>query len=220
VISRPLWPQLAALLMLIIPVASSMAAEDRFSEELLAIQQSWDVVNYETPLDGRTSGFESLQARTHDLAVRYPARAEAKVWEGIVLSSLAGTKGGLGALSSAKKARDSLEAAIAMDPAVLNGSAYTTLGVLHYKVPGFPLGFGDKKKADQLLRQALARNPDGIDPNYFYSEFLFEQGKASGALAAARKAAAAPPRPGRPVGDKGRHAEVDALIAKIEGKLR
>ena len=219
-ISRTLWPRFAAMLLLVLPVASSIAGEDRFSEELLAIQQSWDTVNYETAPAARASGFESLQARTHDLATRYPARAEARVWEGIVLSSLAGTKSGLGALSSAKKARDSLEAAIAMDPAVLNGSAYTTLGVLHYKVPGFPLGFGDKKKADQLLRQALARNPEGIDPNYFYAEFLYEQGKPAEALAAARKAAAAPPRPGRPAGDKGRHAEVEALIAKIEAKSR
>ena len=36
------------------------------------------------------------------------------------------------------------------------GSAYTSLGTLYFKVPGWPVGFGDEEKAEELLRKALA----------------------------------------------------------------
>ena len=83
-----------------------------------------------------------------------------RVWLGIVQSSHAGAKGGLGALGLAKKARASLESALALDPKALDGSAYTSLGTLYYKVPGFPLGFGNKDKAQEFLRNVLAANRD------------------------------------------------------------
>ena len=35
----------------------------------------------------------------------------------------------------------------------------SSLGVLYYKVPGWPIGFGDKDKARDLLQKALAVNP-------------------------------------------------------------
>ena len=48
-------------------------------------------------------------------------------------------------------------------------------------------------KAGKLLKQALELNPNGIDPNYFYGEFLFEQGKYGEALKYLDKAAKAAP---------------------------
>jgi Tfp pilus assembly protein PilF len=86
-------------------------------------------------------------------------------------------------------------------------------------VPGFPLGFGDHDKARELLKKALALNPNGIDPNYFYADFLYEQGEYAQALQYLDKAAKAPPRPGREVADKGRHAEIAALQAKVKAKM-
>ena len=134
-------------------------------------------------------------------------------------SSYAGAKGGLGALSLCKEARGNLEAALKINPKALDGSAYTSLGTLYYKVPGFPLGFGDHDKAGKLLTKALELNPNGIDPNYFYGEFLFEQGKYGEALKYLDKAARAAPRPGRESADKGRHAEINALTAKVKAKM-
>jgi hypothetical protein len=57
---------------------------------------------------------------------------------------------------------------MAIDPRALQGSAYTSLGSLYYQVPGWPIGFGDDKRAEAMLLKALEINPDGIDPNYFY----------------------------------------------------
>jgi len=158
----------------------------------------------------------ALSERAGAFAEANPARAEPLVWQGIVLSSYAGAKGGLGALKLAKRSRAALEAAIRIDPTVLDGSAYTSLGALYFKVPGFPLGFGDDAKAREYFERALAINPDGIDPNFFYGEFLFEQGEHAQALEHLQKALQAPARPGRERADAGRRGEIEALIAKID----
>jgi tetratricopeptide (TPR) repeat protein len=193
--------------------------DDAFAKELLAIQQAWAHANYEVPAgDARVQAFERLEQRAEAFTQRNPGRAEALIWEGIVESSYAGAKGGLGALSLAKEARGNLEAALKIDPKALDGSAYTSLGTLYFKVPGFPIGFGDKEKAAKLLQQALALNPDGIDPNYFYAEFLSDQGREAEALKFLQKAARAPARPGRELADKGRQAEIATLMAKVQAK--
>jgi len=211
---------LVATLFAVVLAGPAFADDAAFNAELLSIQQAWAKVNYETPAgDARAQAFEALEKRAEKFTQQNPARAEALIWEGIVESSYAGAKGGLGALSLAKEARGNLEAALKINPKALDGSAYTSLGTLYYKVPGFPLGFGDHDKAGKLLKQALALNPNGIDPNYFYGEFLFEQGKYGEALKYLDKAATAAPRPGRESADKGRHAEINALTAKVKAKM-
>ena len=87
------------------------------------------------------------------------------------------------------------------------------------KVPGFPLGFGDDDKARTLLKQALELNPGGIDPNYFYGEFLLEQKEYEAARTALLKAKNAPLRPDRPLADEGRQREVAALLEEVNRKL-
>ncbi|MNY67214.1 Tetratricopeptide repeat protein [compost metagenome] len=82
-------------------------------------------------------------------------------------------------------------------------------------MPGWPVGFGDDEKAEQLLKQALAINPNGIDPNYFYGDFLLDQGRKDEARAYLDKALAAPSRPGREVADEGRRGEIRERLAKL-----
>jgi len=103
---------------------------------------------------------------------------------------------------------------------VLGGSAYTSLGSLYYQVPGWPIGFGDDKKAQEYLKKALAVNPDGIDANYFYGDYLFRKGEYAEAARWLNKAMQAPPRPGRKVADEGRRREIDELLDKIAAKRK
>ncbi|HEX5648026.1 MAG TPA: hypothetical protein VFX69_00090 [Steroidobacteraceae bacterium] len=195
-------------------------AEPAFDAELLAIQQAWARANYETPAgDARVSAFDVLEKRAEKFTHEHPDRPEALIWEGIIESSYAGAKGGLGALSLCKEAKGNLEAALELDPKALDGSAYTSLGTLYFKVPGFPLGFGDDGKAEKLLKKALELNPTGIDPNYFYAEYLAGQHRYQEALQYLDKAAKAPPRAGRESADKGRRGEIATLRQKVQAKL-
>jgi tetratricopeptide (TPR) repeat protein len=210
----------AALLAAVCAAQAAPVADPAFDTELQSIQQAWARVNYDTSTgDARVQAFDALEKRAETFTHQHPSRPEALIWEGIIESSYAGAKGGLGALSLCKEARGNLEAALKLDPAALDGSAYTSLGTLYYKVPGFPLGFGDDKKAGALLQQALKLNPDGIDPNYFYAEYLFEQGDYAKSLQYLDRAAHAAPRPGRELADKGRRGEIAALAAKVKAKM-
>jgi Tfp pilus assembly protein PilF len=93
------------------------------------------------------------------------------------------------------------------DDAALNGDVYTTLGTLYYKVPGWPIGFGDDKKARDYLERGLALQPTGIDQNYFYGDFLLKLGDKASARIYLTKALNAPPRPGLEEADAGRRRQ-------------
>ena len=207
-----------ALLASLSSAAAPGAAAAEFETELLAIQTSWADANYAPDGEAREAAFDNLEAQAAAFSARYPGRAEPLIWEGIVLSTSAGVKGGLGALGLAKESRARLHAALKIDPAALQGSAYTSLGTLYHKVPGFPVGFGSDKKARELLEKALTINPAGIDSNYFYGEFLFDEGEYVTARQHLETALQAAPRPNRLSADEGRRREIRALMAKIPAR--
>jgi tetratricopeptide (TPR) repeat protein len=198
--------------------AGTPAAAVGVEDQVAAIAHQWDVVQYKTPSADQEDGFARLAELAHEVSVGNPGRAEPLVWEAIILSSEAGAKGGLGALRLVKQARSLLEAAEGIDPRVLDGSVYTTLGSLYYQVPGWPVGFGDKKKARRYLEKAIALDPQGLDANYFYGDFLYHQGEYRAAADALERALKAAPRPGREIADQGRRDEVRHLLLQARDK--
>lgn len=204
-----------ALLAGALPLTVRAAPVDDAVAEL---QHDWEVIRYQAPAAEREKRFEALSAKAHKVSESFPGRAEPLVWEGIIVSSVAGEKGGLGALGLVKQAKALYESAIAINGDALDGSAYNSLGVLYYKVPGWPVGFGDKAKAKELLQKALALNPKGIDPNFFYGEYLVEIKQPDQAVAYLDKALQAPARPGRQIADTGRKEEARALLEKIKAR--
>ncbi|MDN4588288.1 hypothetical protein DBA29_07200 [Xenophilus aerolatus] len=204
-----------ALLASALPLTVRAAPVDDAVAEL---QHDWEVIRYQTPSAEREKRFEALSAKAHKVSESFPGRAEPLVWEGIIVSSVAGEKGGLGALGLVKQAKALYESAIAINGDVLEGSAYNSLGVLYYKVPGWPVGFGDKAKAKELLQKALSLNPKGIDPNFFYGEYLVETKQPDQAVAYLDKALQAPARPGRQIADTGRKEEARVLLEKIKAR--
>ena len=199
-------------LMTLLPALAAAAPVD---DAVARLQGDWEVIRYQTPVGEREKRFEALAARAHEVTQAHPGRSEPLVWEGIIVSSWAGEKGGFGALGLVKQAKVLYERAIQIDGKALDGSAYNSLGVLYYKVPGWPLGFGDKDKAHEHLRSALALNPTGIDANYFYGEYLVEIGQKDQAVPYLEQALQAPARPGRHIADTGRRDEARALLARI-----
>jgi tetratricopeptide (TPR) repeat protein len=190
--------------------ATAGPVDDAVSE----LQRDWEQIRYQAPAAEREKRFETLAAKARKVSEAAPGCAEPLVWEGIIVSSWAGEKGGLGALGLVKQAKALYEQAIQIDGNALDGSAYNSLGVLYYKVPGWPVGFGDKAKARELLSKALAINPKGIDANYFYGEYLLETRQPDEAAAYLERALQAPARPGRQLADAGRRDEARALLDK------
>lgn len=179
------------------------------------LQQRWAQIQYELPANQQTQAFSALADQARQLTEASPESAAAHIWQGIILSSWAGAEGGLGALGKVKEAKAELEQALTLEPEALQGSAYTSLGALYYQVPGWPIGFGDDEKAAELLQKALTLNPDGIDSNYFWADYLINQKRYAEARSALLKAQAASPRPGRELADKGRQQEIRELLNSL-----
>jgi tetratricopeptide (TPR) repeat protein len=188
-------------------------------ESVAALQSEWEQIKYRQPADRQERAFEALAKKAAAVRSEFRDRADVDIWYAIVLASHAGAKGGLGALSLAKEAKAALEQSIARDPKALEGSAYTSLGSLYYQVPGWPIGFGDKDKARELLARALTINPRGIDPNFFMGDFLYRTGDHDGARRSLELALQAPARPARPLADEGRRREAEALLVLVRQKL-
>lgn len=179
------------------------------------LQSRWANIQYQTPEARRVDAFEQLYQRAETLLKAQPESAELHTWAGIIRGSQAGAEGGLSALSRVKEARSEFEQALSIDPTTLDGSAYTSLGTLYHQVPGWPISFGDDDKARELLQKGLHLNPDGIDSNYFWGDFLHDQGNDAQARQALEKALAAAPRPGRETADAGRRQEIQMLLKEI-----
>ncbi len=208
---------LLATLLVVSACAQSVWAD--VLTDIAPLQQRWAEINYQLPEDEREKAYSSLLQQADAVVGANPAAAEAYIWRGIIQSSYAGAKGGLGALSVAEASKADLEKALKLDPQALQGSAYTSLGVLYAKVPGWPIGFGSDKKAAELLQKALELNPQGIDPNYFYAEFLAEKRDYAAAMRYLEQASKAPARPGRESADQGRQQEIATLLAKVSKKV-
>lgn len=199
--------------------AIANSKNQNFEAALQEVQHSWAITNY-AEKDLKKAEFPKLVDNAAQLVEDYPDKAEALIWLGIVKSSYAGVKGGMGALSVLKEAKKSLEQAIEIDEQALQGSAYTSLGVLYYKVPGWPISFGDDDDAEENLKKAQTINPDGIDVNFFLAEFYFENKDYDNAIKHLKLAQSAPKRPNRPLADKYRQEEVNQLLVQVHAKAK
>jgi len=196
------------------------AAWADLDDDILRLQRSWAGVNYQLEGKAQVTAFETLMADAEVVTRQYPDAAPVWIWSGIIKSTYAGAKDGLGALKYAKASKADLEKSLDIEPRAMGGSAYTSLGTLYFKVPGWPLGFGDDEKAEELLLKALAINPDGIDPNYFYGDYLLEEKHYKKAENHLIKAQNAPKRPNRPIADSGRQKEISMALSRVRKKLK
>lgn len=162
----------------------------------------------------QTKALDQLAHQAASVVARYPGKAEPLLWQGIITSEQANRTNFFHKLGLASQARDLIARAYAIDPRAAQGGVALSLGVLYYKVPGSPLAWGDDAKASRLLKQALSVDPNGLDSNYFYGDYLLKQGDKAGARAYLQKALRAPHDGSRPVWDAGRRREVQALLAK------
>jgi len=189
-------------------------------QDIAMLQKDWARIKYQISSKKRQlDAIHILENKAASVTAKYPTKAEPKIWEGIILSTDAGIVKGISALGKVKKAKTLFEASLKQNPSALNGSAHTSLGSLYYQVPGWPLAFGDDDKAEKHLKYALQMNPNGIDSNFFYGDFLLQDGNYNKAKVYLNKALQAVDRPMRPLADAGRRQEIKAALAQIDRKL-
>jgi tetratricopeptide (TPR) repeat protein len=194
-------------------------AADAADAEVHRLQSTWEAIKFGVPEgDEQTKQMNALGDDADAVAAKFPDRPEVLIWDGIITSERASLASAFSALGLAKRARDILQNAYEMAPAKLDAGATTSLGVLYYRVPGFPIGFGDKAKARQLLEQAIKLAPTGLDAWYFYGDFLYEQKEYSKAAEVFHHALSIPPHPDRPVWDKNRRLVIEERLAGIAAK--
>src|SRR5258706_5134957 len=146
--------------------------------DVTGLQHEWEVIRFQTPAAERERRFGALAQRAHQLSSAHPERAEALLWEAVIVDAWAGERGRYIGLGLARQARALYEAALQHDDEVgVGATAYACLGALYARVPGWPLGFGDRARAEELLRKALVLSPDGLDTNLYYGEFLLDAGR-------------------------------------------
>jgi len=208
------WISLASLLLF---NNSSVWAD--LGSDVHHLQKRWAEVNYQLEGKAQIIAFETLLDEAANVTAQYPQDAPAWIWSGIIKSTYAGAKGGIGALKFAKASKADLEKAIKIEPEAMNGSAYTSLGTLYFNVPGWPIGFGDDDKAEKYLLKAIAINPDGIDSNYFLADYMKSEKRYQEAESYLLKAQSAPGRPDRPVADSGRQEEIALALTVVRKEL-
>jgi tetratricopeptide (TPR) repeat protein len=169
-----------------------MASE--LNASIASLENDWANAYYQPDEASQKQAYPKLLEQAVVLLKRYPNAAEPKIWLATILATNAAFEPPLTALSNLKNAKDLLEAAIKINPKALDGSAYVTLGTLYYMLPGWPVSFGDDEMAEEYLKSSLEINPDGIDANYFYADFLFRQDRTAEAEVFFQKAVEAPVR--------------------------
>jgi tetratricopeptide (TPR) repeat protein len=207
------------------PFASiSRAAEDpALKAALLQIALSWEHIKFEeTDKNLQEQQMVAVAQRAGAVAQQFQGHVEAEIWLGIVISeqaSMASENGSpFKALGFAKHAREILESAEKTDPFAVDAGAPTSLGVLYYRVPRWPVGFGDKAKARQLLQEAVKNAPKGLDANYFYGDFLMDEGESAEAQRIFKYALTLPPHPDRPVWEKSRRLVMQQDLETMAAK--
>jgi tetratricopeptide (TPR) repeat protein len=216
---RPLLQRLGFFIWLLAFTATVNAVS---SSDLLIIQEvkdEWETTFYSLPQEQQEPILKTLSMKADTLIQKYPDAAESYLVAGLIQCSLAANEGGFSALGRVKKARQFVLQAMAKDPLAMDGSGYVILGNLYYRLPGWPISFGDNKVARSYLETAIRLYPDGLDTNYFYGDFLLDEGDAAAALPYLEKADKAAVRPSSRLSDMKLKEELKVSLKNArEGK--
>lgn len=182
------------LLFVVILLHSVSCLAEDLKATLSAVEAEWALTYYDESKDKQAKVYDRLLDRVESLSSHYPEMAELLFWKAVILATRADHQDAFSALKAVHEARDLLIEAIRLKPDVMGGSAYVTLGTLYYMVPKWPIAFGDDDLAKQMLETALKINPNAIDANYFYGEYLALHNRVNDAAEFFARAAHAPAR--------------------------
>ncbi len=208
------------LLILLLTPMNSFA--DTINAKVLELQNGWDHISFEINNNRQQKkAIRDLSTVAINYSNQYPDSAEIKAWAGIIISTEAGfyRLNVVKALKTATLAKDILEEALLLDPNVINGGVYSSLGLLYNEVPGSPIGFGDKDLAKNFLTKALKISPNGMISNFFNGQYYFKKKKYSAALQYFKKAKQGSFQDNRELAKKGTIKEIAQWITKTNKKM-
>jgi len=210
---------LAIFLIACLNLIPSIVRADSLELTVRKIESEWARIHYQVAEEHQDAAFKQLLTLVQTAQLQYPDQAELIIQEAISVASNAGNIGPISALQAIHQARDLLLRAIKLDPNASEGAAYVTLGSLYYLVPGWPIAYGNDDKAKKLLQKALTINPNTIDANYFYGDFLVSQGLEKEAIAYFNRALAIPVRATQVFADTQLHSHAKLAIIKSSHKV-
>lgn len=195
-------------------------AEPALPNTVKEMRLELDRVNFDlNGSDAKLKRLDEVLPHSEALATKNSKDAGFQMMAGFYNAQYASYKGGIGALKYAQSARKYLEQSVKLDPTIYGSSAHAVLGTLYAQVPGWPIGFGNKKKALNNYQAALTFSPNGLDSNFTYAQYLFSQKKYQEAKRYLEKAALAPPRPDRPKADIDVSKQIAKGLKEIEQRL-
>jgi len=185
--------------------ASAMAAERIWAERVvvraadfesawkLARVRYWLGTNGPGAAEAKKRALEGGIAAARAAMTTRPQAVEGHFWLAANMGALADAFGLRQGIKYRTPSRTALEAALAADPAYLDGSPDRALGRWYFKVPD--LFGGDPKKSEAHLRKALTYKSDSVISLLFLAETLIDlerRTEARAALQAALDATADP----------------------------
>ncbi len=190
---------------------SSALSANNIMPEINTIESQWAQIYYSQNSKQKKENYPVLLNKIQSLSGEYPEAIEPKIWEALVIATNAEFESPFSALGSIKRAKKILEETIQKKPTALDGAAFVILGTLYYMTPGWPISFGDQDRAEQLLKRGLKINPESIDSNYFYADYLLSKNKISDAQRYFKLAINSPSRPEQQFADE--QLKKEAFIA-------
>jgi tetratricopeptide (TPR) repeat protein len=197
---------------------SAQCVADTLMTSVQHIESEWASIYYQTPKTKQGDAYLRLLEKTAALTKQFPNDAEPLFWQAVVKATYADHQDAMDALEAIKEARELLLKAIQINPKTMDGSAYVTLGTLYYMAPKWPIAFGDNNEAKIMLETALKINPEGIDANYFFGDFLVSTDRPAEAIKYFEKAAKAPARKEQSFADNQLKAEAKTALKNALAK--
>ncbi len=156
-------------------VVSETKEQKSKKTDLLTFQKEWArIVFEEKNVEKQAQSLQKLIERVEAVLVEKQTDAELRIWLAKLKMEQAQSLGLFNRDSLNKQALELLEQAVLIDPKALDGYGYTMLGHLYHMADRWPFSFGNRVKAKGYFLKALALDPKGLEPNYFYGLYQKE----------------------------------------------
>lgn len=144
--------------------------------------------------------FEKGKALAEQATNLYPDKVEGHYWLASLTGRVGEEKGILNSLFMVKPMKAELDLCVQLDPNFPD--SYYVLGLLYWKVPGWPLSIGDKKQAIEYALKAVELKPQSFIFQWGLYQAYDAAGKKKEARAVLEQIISMPVAPGEEVDAK------------------